>query len=89
MIPTGDELQRSWLRGCRIRRKDLSLRVNGTVLYDHGVPTSFDARAESERMKASREVHIELTFELGPSFCRFWSTDLSTGYVQFNAEYTT
>lgn len=75
--------------GIEFAEKDLSLRVNGTLLYDHGVPTKFDANAESARMKENFEVHIELMFELGQASCRFWSTDLSTGYVRFNAEYTT
>lgn len=75
--------------GIEFAEHDLSLRVNGTVLYQHGAPTTFDADAESARMKASRDVHIELIFELGKASCRFWSTDLSTGYVRFNAEYTT
>ena len=75
--------------GVEFAEKDLSLRVNGTLLYDHGMPTAFDAKTESDLMKANREVRIELTFELGKASCRFWSTDLSTGYVRFNAEYTT
>jgi glutamate N-acetyltransferase/amino-acid N-acetyltransferase len=75
--------------GVEFAETDLSLRVNGTLLYDHGMPTSFDAVAEHERMKAKREVDIELILELGQARCRFWSCDLSTGYVRFNAEYTT
>ncbi|MBY0586989.1 bifunctional glutamate N-acetyltransferase/amino-acid acetyltransferase ArgJ [bacterium] len=75
--------------GVDFAETDLSLRVNGTLLYDHGMPTAFDPVAEHERMKARREVDIELIFELGTAGCRFWSCDLSTGYVRFNAEYTT
>lgn len=75
--------------GVPFEEKDLSLRVNGTLLYDCGAPTPFDGAAESARMKESKEVHIELIFTLGEERCRFWSSDLSTGYVRFNAEYTT
>jgi glutamate N-acetyltransferase/amino-acid N-acetyltransferase len=75
--------------GVEFVETDLSLRVNGVLLYDHGMPTSFDPVAEHDRMKAKREVDIELIFELGTARCRFWSCDLSTGYVRFNAEYTT
>jgi glutamate N-acetyltransferase/amino-acid N-acetyltransferase len=75
--------------GVEFEEKDLSLRVNGTLLYDRGAPTNFDGAAESAKMKASREVVIELLFDLGEARTRFWSCDLTTGYVRFNAEYTT
>lgn len=75
--------------GIDFSEEELSLRVNGTLLYDKGAPTSFDAAAESAKMKASREVHIELMFALGNGRCRFWTCDLTDGYVRFNADYTT
>jgi glutamate N-acetyltransferase/amino-acid N-acetyltransferase len=81
--------------GIDFREEDLSLTVNGTLLYDRGRPTAFDAAAESARMKASREIRIQLAFTLGsagqpgPGSCRFWSTDLSFDYVRLNADYTT
>jgi glutamate N-acetyltransferase/amino-acid N-acetyltransferase len=75
--------------GVEFAENQLSLKVNGTLLYDHGIPTPFDPVAEHERMKNKREVDIELLFDLGSQGCRFWTCDLSTGYVRFNAEYTT
>ena len=75
--------------GVNFREQDMSLTVNGTLLYDKGVPTRFDAAAEHDRMKANFEVAIELAFTLGSGRTRFWSSDLSVGYVKFNAEYTT
>lgn len=75
--------------GVEFAESDLSLTVNGTLLYDRGQPTNFDGPTESARMKAEREVHIELTFSLGSAKCRFWTCDLTEGYVRFNAEYTT
>jgi glutamate N-acetyltransferase/amino-acid N-acetyltransferase len=53
------------------------------------MPTPFDGVTESQRMKDHREVHVELTLTLGSARCRFWTTDLTVGYVRFNAEYTT
>lgn len=75
--------------GVEFAEKDMSLRVNGTLLYDKGTPTDFDAPAESAKMKASRDTHVELEFTLGPGRCRFWTCDLTDGYVRFNADYTT
>jgi glutamate N-acetyltransferase/amino-acid N-acetyltransferase len=75
--------------GVEFDERDLSLRVNGTLLYDRGMPTPFDGATESQRMKDHREVHVELTLTLGSARCRFWTTDLTVGYVRFNAEYTT
>jgi glutamate N-acetyltransferase/amino-acid N-acetyltransferase len=75
--------------GIDFKEEDLSLRVNGTLLYDKGAPTNFDGPAESAKMKANRDVHIELVFTLGKGHCRFWTCDLTDGYVRFNADYTT
>lgn len=75
--------------GVEFAEADLSLKLNGTLLYDRGVPTPFDEKKESERMKASRETHFELIFTLGSGQCRFWSSDLTVEYVHLNADYTT
>lgn len=75
--------------GVDFEESDMSLKVNGTLLYDRGTPTNFDGPAESARMKAQRDVHIELVFSLGTAKGRFWTCDLTEGYVRFNAEYTT
>jgi glutamate N-acetyltransferase/amino-acid N-acetyltransferase len=75
--------------GVPFAESDLSLKVNGALLYDRGAPTPFDKAAEAARLAASRDVHIELTLTLGDGCCRFWTSDLSYDYVRLNAEYTT
>ena len=75
--------------GVPFEERDLSLVVNGSLLYDRGTPTRFDKAAESARLAAGREVHLELRFTLGDGKCRFWTSDLSYDYVRLNAEYTT
>lgn len=75
--------------GVAFDEKDMSLKVNGTVLYERGQPTAFDPKRESDRMKANREVDVELTFSLGTGHCTFWTCDLTTDYVRLNADYTT
>jgi glutamate N-acetyltransferase/amino-acid N-acetyltransferase len=75
--------------GVQFSEKDMSLRVNGSLLYDRGAPTKFDKAAEAARLRDSRNTHIELLFTLGSGKCRFWTSDLSYEYVRINAEYTT
>lgn len=75
--------------GVEFDEHNLSLSVNGTLLYDKGRPTAFDPATESARMKASRDTDLVLTLSLGPGKCRFWTCDLTVEYVRFNADYTT
>jgi glutamate N-acetyltransferase / amino-acid N-acetyltransferase len=75
--------------GVPFEERDLTLVVNGSLLYDRGTPTPFDKGAESTRLAAGREIHLELRFTLGEGKCRFWTSDLSYDYVRLNAEYTT
>jgi glutamate N-acetyltransferase/amino-acid N-acetyltransferase len=75
--------------GVEFEEKNLSLHVNGTLLYDHGAPTPFDPATESKRIRENRDTHIELSLDLGKGKCRFWSCDLTVEYVRFNADYTT
>jgi glutamate N-acetyltransferase/amino-acid N-acetyltransferase len=75
--------------GVPFEERDLSLVVNGSLLYDRGAPTPFDKAAESARLAAGREIHLELRLTLGEGKCRFWTSDLSYDYVRLNAEYTT
>lgn len=75
--------------GVEFHERDLSLRVNGTLLYDRGTPTQFDEADESASMRQSRQTHIELILTLGEGRCRFWTCDLTTEYIHLNADYTT
>jgi glutamate N-acetyltransferase/amino-acid N-acetyltransferase len=75
--------------GVPFEERDLSLVVNGSLLYDRGTPTPFDKAKEAARLAAGREILLELRFTLGDGKCRFWTSDLSYDYVRLNAEYTT
>lgn len=75
--------------GVDFQEADMSLKVNGTLLYDRGKPTDFDEAAESQRMRDQRETLVELIFTLGEGHCRFWTSDLTREYVHLNADYTT
>ncbi|MFW6171993.1 MAG: bifunctional glutamate N-acetyltransferase/amino-acid acetyltransferase ArgJ [Planctomycetota bacterium] len=67
----------------------LQLYVNGTLLFGHGVPASFDPSAVSDSMARNRDTHIELVFDRGNAGTRFWTSDLTVDYVRINADYHT
>jgi len=67
----------------------LVLRLNGTLLFEHGQPVAFDADRVSASIKAARETLIELSVGRGPAGIRFYSSDLTAEYVHLNADYHT
>ena len=75
--------------GVPLREDDLTLRLNGTLLYQAGAPVPHDAKAVSDGLRRNREVAIELELKLGDAAVRFWTCDLTAEYVRLNSEYTT
>ncbi|QDU39357.1 Arginine biosynthesis bifunctional protein ArgJ [Maioricimonas rarisocia] len=67
---------------------DVTLAINGTTIYEHGVPLEYPEETVSQSM-ARGEVHIDLTIGTGPGKSRFWTSDLTSEYVRLNSEYTT
>jgi glutamate N-acetyltransferase/amino-acid N-acetyltransferase len=67
----------------------LSLRMNGHLLYQDGVPVDFDAATVSESIRNSRETEMQITLGEGTADLRFWTTDLTAEYIRLNADYTT
>jgi glutamate N-acetyltransferase/amino-acid N-acetyltransferase len=74
--------------GVPFEERDVSLWVNGVLLYQAGAPVEFDAAVVS-RLMATGEVHIDLRFTLGDAAVRMWTSDLTQEYVRLNSEYTT
>jgi len=70
----------------------LSLTINGVLVYHHGSPVVFDESSLSQLM-ASGDVHFLLELSGGPASgsesVRFWTSDLTQDYVRLNSEYTT
>ncbi len=66
-----------------------SLQICGITIYHHGAPVPFDEPALSNKMKSNPEVSIVLRVGQGPGTVEYWSSDLTTSYVEFNSEYTT
>lgn len=75
--------------GVDLREEDLTLAINGTLIYERGAPSDYDERAVSESMRTNRDVHIELRLPHGEEAVRYWTSDLTEEYVRLNAEYTT
>lgn len=65
-----------------------SLTVQGVELFRAGTPTKFDA-AEAENKLKERDVSIVLMLGDGPGSAKFYTCDLTKGYVEINAAYHT
>ena len=75
--------------GVPLREEDMSLVVNGFLLYQDGAPVAFDPQQVSSSLRGNRETTITLTLTHGKSSIRFWTCDLTKEYVELNADYTT
>jgi glutamate N-acetyltransferase/amino-acid N-acetyltransferase len=67
----------------------MSLRINGSVLFEKGAPAAFDPAAVSASIRENRETHVALTLTEGDAQARFWTSDLTAEYVRINADYHT
>ena len=63
--------------------------INGVTVYGSGAPLPFDAVQLSATMRSEFETQIELTFRDGKAAARYWTCDLTDGYVRINADYHT
>jgi glutamate N-acetyltransferase/amino-acid N-acetyltransferase len=75
--------------GVPLSESDITLHLNGLLLYKSGVPQPFDAAKVSQGIRENRRVLIELDFPLGNESVKFWTCDLTAEYVRLNADYTT
>jgi glutamate N-acetyltransferase/amino-acid N-acetyltransferase len=75
--------------GVPLEERDITLWLNGVLLYESGSPVEFNPAEISAGLKQNRKVHVELGFPLGPEGVRVWTCDLTAEYVRLNADYTT
>ena len=75
--------------GVRFDPNQLSLQINGTPVYQQGVPVEFNAAQLSVSIRDHRDTSLVLTLAEGDARIRFWTSDLTLEYVRFNSEYTT
>lgn len=67
----------------------VTLTINDTLIYEAGMPVGYDEKHVSESMRDSFEVRLELAFGEGDASIRFWASDLTVEYVNFNSDYST
>ena len=89
MLAWGRIVSAAGYSGVVFEESQMSLSLNGFVLYCDGAPVPFDSAIVSEHLRANRETWIRLTFTLGDASVRFWTSDLTAEYVRLNADYTT
>jgi len=75
--------------GVELVEDDITLSINGIVIYREGIPVEYDEETVSAAMRDGQQVEIELSFPFGEASTRFWTCDLTTEYVRLNSEYTT
>jgi glutamate N-acetyltransferase/amino-acid N-acetyltransferase len=66
-----------------------TLTINDVLIYESGMPAAYDAKLVSESMRDHHEVRIVLAFREGEASVRFWASDLTVEYVNFNSDYST
>lgn len=75
--------------GVPLQETDMTLVLNGFLLYEDGAPVGFEEKTVSESMKQNRDVLIELKLKHGNGRVTFYTADLTKEYVELNADYTT
>lgn len=75
--------------GVDLQEENISLWLNGDLLYKSGTPQEFDAAAVSAKIRSSRQVHVDLKLDLGDASVRYWTADMTAEYIRLNADYTT
>jgi glutamate N-acetyltransferase/amino-acid N-acetyltransferase len=75
--------------GVAFDEQNISLHLNSYLLYERGVPITFDEKAVSASIRNDRNTSLVLLLDEGTASARFWTTDLTTEYVRLNAEYHT
>lgn len=75
--------------GEKLQPELISLKIQGFLVYENGTPARFDAAVVNQAMTDNLEVRLELNVGSGPGKTRFWTSDLTAHYVNFNSHYTT
>lgn len=75
--------------GATFEPEAVSITLQETLIFKNYEPIPFDRKGLSERLKASKEVSIEIDLGAGSEKATIWTCDFSYDYVKINAEYTT
>ena len=69
--------------------EEVTLLINGLLVYEKGAPVEFDEKEVSDSIAGSRDTLLLLILGEGKATARFWTTDLTAEYVRLNADYRT
>lgn len=69
--------------------EEVTLLINGLLVYERGAPVEFDEKEVSDSIAGSRDTLLLLILGEGTATARFWTTDLTAEYVRLNADYRT
>ena len=75
--------------GIDIDADQIVLHLLGQKLFEHSEPVVFNAAKMSSAMRNNREISIQLRVGIGSGNAKIWTSDLTTDYVVFNADYHT
>jgi glutamate N-acetyltransferase/amino-acid N-acetyltransferase len=75
--------------GAAFEPEGVSILLEGELIFQANEPIPFDKAAMSMRLKAAKEVLIEIDLGAGSGAATIWTCDFSYDYVKINAEYTT
>ena len=75
--------------GIDIDADHIVLHLLGQKLFEHSEPVVFNAGQLSNAMSNNREISIQLRVGSGSGNAKIWTSDLTTDYVVFNADYHT
>jgi len=73
----------------KLTEQDIVLHINGTLIYENGLPVDFDEKIVSDSIRQNRDVSIQVQLPFGAEAVVFWTSDLTQEYVRLNSEYTT
>jgi glutamate N-acetyltransferase/amino-acid N-acetyltransferase len=76
---------------CRVQvdEEKLEIYLNGTCVFQNGIPVPFDRDKLAKEMKDNREITIKLGINVGTGRAVAWGCDLSEEYVTINSAHTT
>ncbi len=75
--------------GIDIDADQIVLHLLGQKLFERSEPVVFNAAKMSSAMRNNREISIQLRVGSGSGNAKIWTSDLTTDYVVFNADYHT
>jgi glutamate N-acetyltransferase/amino-acid N-acetyltransferase len=74
--------------GVSFQPERLSVTIGGVEVLYEGLPTDY-AESDAAAVMKQKDIRIVIKVGEGPGFARFWTSDLTHGYVSINADYRT